>query len=74
MNEQDCKILGRVYSALLTLGAVSTERLCSVCDFNSRTILWATYQLRARETAAGLWILPDSMLPVSYLDNGRIPA
>jgi hypothetical protein len=65
MNAKDAKVLGKVYAALLTHGAASTERMVKETELNHIDILWATFQLRCKDSG-GVWTLPDKMLPSGW--------
>jgi len=65
MNQNDSKILGTVYAALLTLGAASLERIMKENKMDRRTVQWALWQLRCEEQG-GLYTLPAQMLPSGW--------
>jgi hypothetical protein len=65
MNAADAKVLGIVYTLLLTYGACSLERILKESNLNRISAQWAFFQLRCQESG-GLFTLPDAMLPSGW--------
>lgn len=64
---KDAKIVGKVFTELLVLGAASTERLTQRTKLDRASVQWACCQLGAHiSEGAQLWSLPDNMLPLNW--------